>query len=114
MKKREHFHKSGTSLTKQRHHMRCTSCLVRCEGCGERRPTEGVREQDDGAKLCPKCEGRRDVAKGNVFYRFPVLHYKAAPFPTETLRSELLRRGDSAKAYGDASMPEHKPPVPRR
>jgi hypothetical protein len=108
MKKRDHFHKTGTTLARRRHEMRCTACLVRCEGCGERRPLEDVDTLEDGAKMCAKCRDRRAVAKGNVFYRFPVLHYRSAPFPTETLRSDLLRKGDAAASYGEASKPKYE------
>ena len=109
MKRREHFNKTGTSLARRRHEMRCTACLARCEGCGERRPVEDVKEGDDGAKMCMRCRERRTVAKGNVFYRYPVLHYRSAPFPTETLRTDLLRRGDAKEAYGEASKPKYEP-----
>jgi DNA-directed RNA polymerase subunit RPC12/RpoP len=101
LKGREHFHKSGVSLHSRRHDMRCSACFVRCAGCGERRAIESVKAAtDDGeTKFCPKCRERRAVAKGNVYYRYPVLHYRAAPFSVEKYRSKLEEAGDTDDAY---------------
>lgn len=97
LKRREHFHKSGASLASRRHEMSCTACLQRCEGCGERKEQDDLVVDGRQATMCAKCLVRRQVAESNVYYRYPVLHYRSAPFSTEKFRAELAEtvNGDS-------------------
>jgi hypothetical protein len=63
---------------------------------------------EEGKRFCKGCQGRREQAKGNLYYRFPMLHYNACPFPADkllqVLREEEAMRVKSGGRTGDIKL----------
>lgn len=60
---------------KEHHHLRSSSSASPCS---------------PGLCVCNGCLAKSDVAKTNVYFRYPVLKYRSCPFSTEEYRRKLL------------------------
>ncbi|KPI88894.1 hypothetical protein ABL78_2011 [Leptomonas seymouri] len=93
----EHFpHKNGPLST-----LVCTNCKEMCFGCGLRQPRSGFSDPDSG--ICDRCMAKRQVARENVYFRFPVLKYRSCPFSVDEAREELRREEHSKPPPPSAS-----------
>ncbi|EPY40579.1 hypothetical protein AGDE_03349 [Angomonas deanei] len=70
-----------------KHTLLCVSCKKMCVGCGIRLPLDDFKRKD--SYTCHRCEEKELVAKENVYFRFPVLKYRACPFSVDEMRKEL-------------------------
>lgn len=78
-----HFpHQCGPS-----HTIVCLSCKRMCVGCGMRQIADNFPEES--LDRCSRCIAKRHVAATNVYYRYPILQYKACPYSVSTMRAEL-------------------------
>lgn len=92
----EHFpHKGGPLNT-----LVCVDCKEMCFGCGLRQPRSSFSDAE--SNMCDRCLAKQQVAKTNVYFRFPVLKYRACPFSVDESREELHRE-EEAKTTATAS-----------
>ena len=90
-----HFH-CGSKTLKNAEHLVCLACKRMCISCGLRLPQESfsvgdhngcVTSPDEGETgLCDKCLAKQQVAQTNVYFKYPVLKYKACPFSPDSYR----------------------------
>jgi hypothetical protein len=71
-----------------------------CFGCGLRQPRSNF--SDPQSNICDRCMAKQQIAKENVYFRFPVLKYRACPFSVDETREELRREGQSSLSRGAA------------
>ncbi|KAG5499696.1 hypothetical protein JIQ42_05177 [Leishmania sp. Namibia] len=81
----EHFPKKNGPLNT----MVCVDCKEMCFGCGLRQPRSSF--SDAGSNICDRCLAKRQVAKENVYFRYPILKYRACPFRVDEARDELRK-----------------------
>lgn len=106
------------SLSAASHTLTCLTCKPLCVACGIRKPLSSFEDtgasdrfsiRDDGSqrrptsansrsvnssqeecsRVCDGCRAKENVARTNVFYRYPILKYKSCPFDVEEYREEL-------------------------
>lgn len=93
----EHFpHKGGPLNT-----LVCVDCKEMCYGCGLRQPRDNFSNPE--SNMCDRCMAKQQVAKENVYFRFPVLKYRSCPFSVDETRDELRREAQSKPASASAS-----------
>ncbi|EAN76285.1 uncharacterized protein TEOVI_000044800 [Trypanosoma equiperdum] len=71
----------------------CIDCKRLCILCGVHRTLDNFSGAD--AELCDNCLAKKHVARENVYFRYPVLKYRACPFSVEAMREEIRREGTS-------------------
>ncbi|KAG5502300.1 hypothetical protein GH5_05275 [Leishmania sp. Ghana 2012 LV757] len=81
----EHFPKKKGPLNT----LVCADCKEMCFGCGLRQPRSSF--SDAGSNICDRCLAKRQVAKENVYFRYPILKYRACPFRVDDARDELRK-----------------------
>ncbi|KAK7197718.1 hypothetical protein NESM_000723800 [Novymonas esmeraldas] len=79
----EHFPKRGGPLNT----LICVDCKLMCVGCGQRQLRSTFSDAD--SHTCDRCLAKRQVAKENVYFRYPILKYRACPFSVDEARDEL-------------------------
>ncbi|EAN89609.1 hypothetical protein C3747_97g742c [Trypanosoma cruzi] len=67
----------------------CVDCKRLCILCGLHLTVD--RFTDASAELCDNCLAKRHVARENVYFRYPVLKYRACPFSVDQMREEIRR-----------------------
>jgi hypothetical protein len=75
-----------------------------CIVCGVRQPRSAFSsdavEMAGGESLghgqCDRCLAKQHVAESNVYFKFPVLNYKACPFSTDAFRDKIKRKSSFA------------------
>nr|CCC50198.1 conserved hypothetical protein [Trypanosoma vivax Y486] len=77
------------------HTLVCVDCKRLCSLCGVHRTLDNF--SDASAHLCDFCLAKRHVARGNVYFRYPVLKYRACPFSVDAMRDEIHREGPLGK-----------------
>ncbi|KAH9577694.1 hypothetical protein LSM04_008442 [Trypanosoma melophagium] len=85
-----HFNKT----TAPSHSLVCVDCKRFCVLCGLHLTLDHFT--DAGAELCDRCLAKRQVARENVYFRYPVLKYRSCPFSVDQMRDEI-RREDPSK-----------------
>lgn len=86
----EHFpHKDGPLNT-----LVCVDCKTMCFGCGLRQPRSNFTDPE--SNTCDRCLAKQLVAKDNVYFRFPVLKYRACPFSVDEAREELRKEAQTS------------------
>ncbi|RNF27161.1 uncharacterized protein Tco025E_00598 [Trypanosoma conorhini] len=78
-----HFNKT-TTLSQS---LVCVDCKRLCVLCGLHFTLDHFT--DAGAELCDSCLAKRHVARENVYFRYPVLKYRACPFSVDQMREEI-------------------------
>ncbi|AIN99357.1 hypothetical protein LPMP_262440 [Leishmania panamensis] len=91
----EHFPKRSGPLNT----LVCVGCKEMCFGCGLRQPRSSF--SDAGSNICDRCLAKQHVAQENVYFRYPILTYRACPFSVEEARGELCQEAQ-----------QEKPPLP--
>ncbi|KAG5502025.1 hypothetical protein JKF63_04302 [Porcisia hertigi] len=95
----EHFLKKNGPLNT----MVCVDCKGMCFGCGLRQPRSSFSDAD--SNTCDRCLAKQQVAKENVYFRYPILKYRACPFSVDEARDELRN---------ERNQEQQHPPVPQR
>lgn len=119
-----HFTATGIRFAKHRDNQICVACRRACIVCGEvlpqsnfhsgsassgdrlrRRDLSVESSNDEAGDVCARCKVARDAAMSNVYYRFPVLHFKQAPYSAETYRQRMAdgKRIASRSAHADGA-----------
>lgn len=99
-----------------KHLLVCASCKRLCVCCGVRLPLSDFTHADEHqyskahahrtrahaeepTEVCRRCSAKQIVAKENVYFRYPVLKYRACPYSVDEMRQEL--REEAKKERGD-------------
>ena len=78
----------------------CYRCRQYCIGCGIVKLEDKFTNQgEEGTLYCRPCLSKREAAKGNLYYRFPMLHFNACPFPADKLL-QVLREEEALRVKG--------------
>ena len=98
----QHFPKSGHALLKT--HRVCYGCTRSCSQCGNRLLLE--RFQGDDA-ICKRCREFKEIAKKNVFVRFPQLLQQETQFKPEKMQ-QILHEEESEGHALRRRLADHK------
>lgn len=60
----------------------------------------------DATDVCDACLAKKHAAHSNVYFRYPVLKYKACPFPVEPYRDAIHAELSSASSFATTSHEE--------
>ncbi|CCW70758.1 unnamed protein product [Phytomonas sp. Hart1] len=83
-----HFpHRPGPHRT-----LTCLQCKRLCVMCGIRKTLDNF--PNEHADDCHRCLAKQHLASTNVYFRYPILKYKACPFSVDEMRDGLRRDGD--------------------
>ncbi|EPY27134.1 hypothetical protein STCU_02757 [Strigomonas culicis] len=110
-----------------KHLLVCASCKRLCVCCGVRLPlsdfnlvdehryskphTQRSRgAQEEQTDVCRRCSAKQIVAKENVYFRYPVLKYRACPYNVDEMRQEL--REEARKERGSFLKNRSRPKGP--
>lgn len=101
----EHFPKKNGPLNT----MVCVDCKEMCYGCGLRQPRSSF--SDAGSHLCDRCLAKQQVARENVYFRYPILKYRACPFIVDAARDELRKESQQHQQLQQAQqvLPSKRP-----
>lgn len=81
----EHFiNKRGPA-----HSLVCAHCKRLCVVCGVRLGLDSFSEGSED--ICDKCLAKEQVAKQNVYFRYPVLQYRACPYSVDEMREDIMK-----------------------
>lgn len=98
-----HFpHFQGTPM----HALVCVNCKHMCVVCGVRQGQD--RFYDGNTDTCNQCMAKQEVAEENVFFRYPILKYRACPFSVDEMREKLQRERQAADDRSTAAT-GHRP-----
>ncbi|KEG11382.1 hypothetical protein DQ04_02681050 [Trypanosoma grayi] len=86
-----HFNKS----TAPAHSLVCVDCKRLCVLCGVHLTLDHFT--DASPELCDRCLAKRHVARENVYFRYPVLKYRACPFSVDQMREEIRHENPNNK-----------------
>ncbi|CCW65026.1 unnamed protein product [Phytomonas sp. EM1] len=70
----------------------CLHCKRLCTICGMRQTFDNFASEH--VDECNRCLAKQHLASNNVYFRYPILKYKACPFSVDEMRDELKKSGD--------------------